>query len=1284
MLQETSMGITDHSRLETIKNFLDNTDWGYLLPKKNTQTGSRGVGILYRKHAVQCLNHQDTNTTVFNELNNNILIDRIQAATFNMNGHIIKILNIYAPATTTENCLFTNSITELLTIDNTYSEHIIGGDWNNIAHQIDHAGKDNAEIQIHQVLLESQTHLTDSFRLRHPNTRIATNAVKDKNGNLRDIRRRIDRIYTPPSVTPMIAEARVLPLKSHSHQVIYLSLRFGNTKTPKRNKQSFRMSPDELLNDKTAKMLDTHLRLMVERRPSCPILTINLIKQEAARMLQNYVCIPRARALRRQAKDDSELMEQMEINNLRSRTAHSSRTYWPDQQNIHVIKARVKKMASETSFVKLEDEQGNTDSSLEHLHKVVTNYYEKLFQKKPVDLEILTSFLDHIPPEQKLNEHQKATTEAPITLDDITDAIRNTPNNSAPGPDGLPYEFYKRFHHILAPLLVEIVAAIDKGDSFEKMEHLFPGVANTSLIRLLEKEKTPKDIRKFRPIALTNTDSKIISYAINKRIIANSSTIIHSDQTGFIPKRVAQTNLETLDHFYYSYPNNRAPWILACIDFEKAYDTISHSSLMTTLEAFNFGTITTNRARALQTKASARFIVNNTYTDKIPLARGVRQGDPSSPILFSIILEPLLCAFRNRLQGLHRPGIQRHPLLKVKAFADDICLYLKDSDDLMVTGQLLTSFSTATGLTINGTKTTIQPVTKLKNDNFTKYDGDLSTALSVWQPMPTQQQPGTLYKYLGVQHGDPSKVAEKTTEWVNETILMIRKLALHGMSTFAKAWCVNTFVYSKLIFRAPFNQPTSKELDEIHNTACNKVRYINIPSSTHSDNIDNPTPTHSAAAVLAPPHLGGYGLWDIRDKLEIERVKRVIRIMTVTTKNDTLVSMSPPSEVLIDIMNYVIGAKRKSQDVRTLWVEGRNIYVYLASSANLRSCLESYDRKLFKERRHLQPSDSRLTRGETRLLTPDMIPLSLHIGDPSSDDIIIQMNLGLSWVNDKDVVTRLDSKAEINTVMTPPQAINRAFPNMTKSPTPFFKHFFIWTGLPIQLAAAHAALNTNIDNRVACHEEAKTLEKILKGLTGLYLKNPKVAETFHQYLGGKLGFIRGDWLLSKPNSPFVYKDGGCGICQTPDTKELMPRGLQTHMFNNCLVAKTVLEEAGISPVNHSYQYFHESATPKPEGLLIDNNLPEIHLAKSKKPYLIYAIWQMERSLRRAPLDMTDPVNVKLHATKVQDTMFRMFDDDEKRAILRRAGGLHVPEPENTRHQAEEEEPLILFSNQAVD
>ena len=71
-------------------------------------------------------------------------------------------------------------------------------------------------------------------------------------------------------------------------------------------------------------------------------------------------------------------------------------------------------------------------------------------------------------------------------------------------------------------------------------------------------------------------------------------------------------------------------------------------------------------------ESQAAIMVNGHREIAFPLGRGVPQGDPLSPILYALSLEPLLDRVRRRVEGLTIFGVN----WKVGAFTDDMVVGL--------------------------------------------------------------------------------------------------------------------------------------------------------------------------------------------------------------------------------------------------------------------------------------------------------------------------------------------------------------------------------------------------------------------------------------------------------------------------------------------------------------------------------------------------------------------------------------------------------------------------------
>lgn len=81
---------------------------------------------------------------------------------------------------------------------------------------------------------------------------------------------------------------------------------------------------------------------------------------------------------------------------------------------------------------------------------------------------------------------------------------------------------------------------------------------------------------------------------------------------------------------------DKPPRMLAKIDIEKAFDTIEWVAILATLSKMVFLEIWISWIRSCLSFASFSFLVNGSQSSWISSNRGVRQGDPISPLFFLI------------------------------------------------------------------------------------------------------------------------------------------------------------------------------------------------------------------------------------------------------------------------------------------------------------------------------------------------------------------------------------------------------------------------------------------------------------------------------------------------------------------------------------------------------------------------------------------------------------------------------------------------------------------------
>ena len=279
-------------------------------------------------------------------------------------------------------------------------------------------------------------------------------------------------------------------------------------------------------------------------------------------------------------------------------------------------------------------------------------------------------------------------------------------SGKAPGPDGYPVEFFKKFADKLLPLLLNMFNdSLDRGT-------LPQTLTKASITLLLKPGKEESDCRSYRPISLLNADYKILAKALALRLEPIMPNIISPDQTGFMKNRHSFSNIRRLLNILLSPASRESPEVVISLDAEKAFDRVEWSYLLEILNRFCIGSRFISWIALLYSSPKASVSTNGIKSQYFTLSRGTRQGCPLSPLLFAVAIEPLSIALKlaNFSKEIHRCGIE-HTL---SLYADDLLLFISDPvTTIPKTIELLSNFGTFSGYKLNFSKSECFPVNKL-------------------------------------------------------------------------------------------------------------------------------------------------------------------------------------------------------------------------------------------------------------------------------------------------------------------------------------------------------------------------------------------------------------------------------------------------------------------------------------------------------------------------------------------------------------------------------------------
>ncbi|CDH53913.1 hypothetical protein RO3G_14532 [Lichtheimia corymbifera JMRC:FSU:9682] len=184
------------------------------------------------------------------------------------------------------------------------------------------------------------------------------------------------------------------------------------------------------------------------------------------------------------------------------------------------------------------------------------------------------------------------------------------------------------------------------------------------------------------------------------------------------------------------------------LDQEKAYDRVHPNYLSAVLHRFGFPSSIIQAICTLFFSTSIRINVNGHISQPIQQLRGLRQGDPLSPILFNLALEPFLRSIIDdaNFQGFqpwHSGATSPLPPIKVLAYADDVMVFLKDPMDFERLLAHVACYQKASNARFNRQKTQAISLSGATHDTWCQVL--LSNAMST----PHDRRCPTAVTYLG-------------------------------------------------------------------------------------------------------------------------------------------------------------------------------------------------------------------------------------------------------------------------------------------------------------------------------------------------------------------------------------------------------------------------------------------------------------------------------------------------------------------------------------------------------
>jgi hypothetical protein len=436
-----------------------------------------------------------------------------------------------------------------------------------------------------------------------------------------------------------------------------------------------------------------------------------------------------------------------------------------------------------------------------------------------------------------------------VSVEEVRDAARRLTSGTAPGLDGVLPEIWKLaaktgdFASFLAEAFTGVVTSCEWPESWKAAELLlFP-----------KDEGVPHDPRRFRPISLLSTLSKLLEKVIHARLLHwcdGPAQKLHTLQGGFRSGRGCLDQAFVLLHVMEKRRAARKPFFAALLDLEKAYDSTPHLGVLYSLGEKGL------RGQSLRLLASwlhgRSAFIRDADGAALQLERGVPQGSVLSPLLFDCFIDPLA----SELQGAGIEDAIGTTTVGGLLFADDVSTLAPSKKNCQMQLNICVAFSDRWAMRWSYEKSVVLAFTAT---------GKRSRAKVYLRPGQEPLRHVTSAEYLGVVIGSParrdfaSRLKKATTTADRESALMRGRQGTNPMM----GWALARFVLvPQMIYGLELVYKFKSWEDE--DRLIRRVLKQSLGTYTQ-------TPTHEVRAAL--------GMWRVGDEVLYRRVLLLLRLL---------------------------------------------------------------------------------------------------------------------------------------------------------------------------------------------------------------------------------------------------------------------------------------------------------------------------------------------------------------------------------------------------------------------